>query len=265
MTPLTKEQVRQIVHGHFENPASVYRAFCQGVIPSPLELRGGMVIHHSPLDDIAAQFYEIFVRQCYTGKGFYRPKRGHVVFDVGANIGLFALYLSARAPGIRIHCFEPSRATSTRLLQNVKANALIKQVRVHRFALYNTCRRKQLLPARSSPCASLFANDNTVSIDRPTVVGCITLKKAFAMSRAKAIDFLKLDVEGAELEILDGATTHVLNKIRRIAIEYHSEIRPRSLGIIKRVLKQHGFSISLDTDWPYGHGLGILQAYRLQK
>src|SRR5688572_277335 len=43
----------------------------------------------------------------YTVDNFYVPSRGHVVLDVGANVGLFSVWASRSAPGIRVVAFEP--------------------------------------------------------------------------------------------------------------------------------------------------------------
>lgn len=262
MIKLTTAQLKRIVSSHFRKPTAIYNAYRSGVIPSPLKLRNGLVVHHRPEDNIADMFYEIFVRHCYTGKYFYQPRRHHIVFDIGANIGLFALYLSGRAPGIQIHCFEPSIGTSKCLSRNLKANGVTRHVRIHRLALFNQCCRKQLFDAWSTPCNSLFANGNTFLAGNSITVSCVTLAKALEKSRVPRIDFLKIDAEGAELEIIEGTDRNVWEKIHKVAIEYHAAIRPGCLAKIERILAQNGFTTSIDNDPPYGDGLGILMADR---
>jgi hypothetical protein len=50
---------------------------------------------------------EIFVQQVYGSHGISVPPGG-VILDIGANIGIFALYGMMKFPGAKIYCFEPA-------------------------------------------------------------------------------------------------------------------------------------------------------------
>ena len=63
------------------------------------------------------------------------PKRSHVVLDVGANIGFFALLLQSRAPGIKVHCFEPGPITFDRLVGNIRLNGFSSNIFPYRCAV----------------------------------------------------------------------------------------------------------------------------------
>ena len=98
------------------NWQDVLRALRCGTEVPPIHLKNGLRIAHSADDDIGYSFFEIFGLQPYTSRGFYQPHPSHTVVDIGANIGLFALYLAGCAPGIEVHCFEPSVTARDRLL-----------------------------------------------------------------------------------------------------------------------------------------------------
>ena len=82
---------------YVRNWSEVWCAFRARRPLPPLILRGGLRLEGGPEDDWYGIFHEVFVRRCYT-HGFYTPACEHTVVDVGANIGVFALFLSWSAP-----------------------------------------------------------------------------------------------------------------------------------------------------------------------
>ena len=262
MFTLTQDQLQNIIDTHFVNSAAVYKGYSEGNIPSPLRLRNGMVIYHDPTDNIGDAFYEIFVRQCYTDGNFYQPDSHDVVFDLGANIGVFALYLASSAFGIQIHCFEPSADALTRLLKNVAANGLTSSVHAYPFALFNECCTRELLDAWSTACKSFFFNPNTWSSQGSSIANCITLAEALKIAGVQTVDFIKMDVEGAEVEVIESLDFETWKQLRKLAIEYHEDIRPNCLATIDHILQENGFSTTIDNAPPYGRGEGIIKAGR---
>jgi len=183
---------------------------------------------------------------------------------VGANVGLFTLWLSARAPGIRVHCFEPAADTRERLMQNVIANCPADAVAVHPFAIFNDSTSKELKEGRSTGECSFYVSHNVREDAALEKVDCITLATALQFADADRIDLLKIDAEGAELEILASVGQSTMDRIERISLEYHEAIRPGSLAKILGVLEARGFTTFVETDARYGEdfGIGIVKASR---
>src|SRR5439155_14648081 len=100
--------------GQVRNWREAWTAFRTHTPGVTLQLRDGSVIRGDCRDDVAGIFSEIFVDRCYTPAWFYHPEPGQTVLDVGANIGLFSLYLSSVSPGIRVFAFEPHPETFNR-------------------------------------------------------------------------------------------------------------------------------------------------------
>jgi hypothetical protein len=76
----------------------------------------------------------------------------------------------------------------------------------------------------------------------------------------EVIDFLKLDVEGAELDILEGADFSTLGRIQKVALEFHEHFRPGSKEGVLTYLRKNGFG---DIRANTGTGrLGIIRASR---
>jgi len=76
-------------------------------------------------------------------------------------------------------------------------------------------------------------------------VECISLQDIFEKYELKKIDFLKMDCEGAEYEIIMNAKSSILNKIQKISMEIHEEIVPYRKEVIIENLKKHGFNVKL--------------------
>jgi 31-O-methyltransferase len=228
------------VRRHISNWEDAWYAFSIGHPLPPLTLRSGITVHHDTADPIQLLFYEIFITESYTGGGFYRPKRSDTVIDGGANIGLFSMYIASIAPGIQIHCFEPATKTRERLEHNIAANGLQGSIFVHPFALFGYGGKMALKHARSSGDYSFF--DRKENKDQSEeLVDCITLREAVDLCGADVIDLLKLDVEGAELDIVENTDVITWRRIQRVVVEYHDAFRHGCRkGVLDR-LRKNGF------------------------
>ena len=52
----------------------------------------------------------------------------------------------------------------------------------------------------------------------------------------RSIDFLKVDIEGSERDVFAAASPELLGQFERIAMEYHDQIAPGTLDLLRRVL-----------------------------
>jgi FkbM family methyltransferase len=258
---LTERDLNKIVRTHFRNWAEVLKGYFENAIPSPLVLRNGMTIEHSPEDRVQDLFYDVFIKKSYTRPVFYRPKPEDTVLDLGANIGLFAIYLSSRAPGIRVHCFEPSSDTRKRLVQNIKHNALGSTVTVHPYAVFNDRCRKMLFHGPYTGWNSLMTKAGALAHASAEEVECIPLPAVFDCCRVVFFDCVKVDVEGSELEILESTDSSTLARIGRIVIECHNDLQPTAMKVIRGILRTNGFEVSLEID-PRWKSLGLLRAVK---
>lgn len=226
---------------HFSNSGEILDALQARRCPPTFRTRSGLSIRHAwPEDPIFLLIREIFVAETYTGDAFLEPAVGQTIVDCGANIGVFALYLSGHAPGIAVHCFEPSASTRERLIANVRENRL-RAVRVYPFALWSDKSQKSLLHYACSGRRSFFADDREEITGEDEIVECVDLQTAIDLTGAGKIDLLKMDVEGAELEIIEAASPDLWNRIDRVVLEYHEELRIGSQRRIMDVLKRVGY------------------------
>jgi FkbM family methyltransferase len=245
----------------FRNWRAVWAAYRENAPLPTFVLREGLTIEHGPSDKPIVLLREIFMDQCYTRGGFYRPRVEDVVLDIGANIGVFALWLQSRARGIHVHCFEPASETRGRLERNLAANHLEGSVHVHSYAVTNACGVVSLKQAESSGETSLFPHATTLH-EAEEFVRTITLAEAVLLTGASSIDFLKIDVEGSEIEIVEGANSQTWDKIQCVAIEYHDIFREGCRQRVTRVLRQQGFRSIETIPVPGLPALGLIRARR---
>ena len=130
----------------------------------------------------------------------------NVVFDVGANVGEWSKLALKTNKGINIHCFEPSKATFKKL----KENDFQKNVHINNFGL-GSKNEKRTLYIFDDACGtnSLYERKGLESLGlvqtKKETVSLETLDGYCAKNKIKHIDFLKIDVEGHEMDVFKGA------------------------------------------------------------
>lgn len=150
-----------------------------------------------------------------------RLARGaEVIFDIGANIGWYSLHLAQQEQQARVYAFEPVPTTHLRLLANLGRNAAGNRVTPVKDGLSDASGEFDMfVPATSgSPAASL--NDlHPGEGSRRVTCRFTTLDEFVEENGIARIDFLKCDVEGAELRVLKGGMKSLVRFKPAIVIE----------------------------------------------
>jgi len=225
--------------------------------------------HHNRRDADVAQFWdgqlirnvgsregftdtlvEIWGLTEYTVGGFYTPTAADVILDIGANIGLFSIWIARHAPGARVAAFEPFPENYDALVKNL--SGWTHQVTPLNMAVGRSAGRGQMLATGQRSLDHRLASTESAGAQAVQVV---SLEDAIRLTGSDSVDFLKLDVEGAELDVLEGADERTLRRIRQVAIEYHDNIRPGTLARVKQILDRTHRLVSVR-----GGDYGILQA-----
>jgi FkbM family methyltransferase len=140
-----------------------------------------------------------------------------VFLDIGANVGLFSMLASRWVgPQGRVFSFEPSAREFARLQEHVTLNDL-RNVTAIRKAVADArpwlnLRVAQFPHAGHNTTADRFAYD-AVAVNRIERVQGITLDEFVLDTRISRVDLVKVDVEGGESSVMDGAK-HVLETYR---------------------------------------------------
>jgi FkbM family methyltransferase len=124
---------------------------------------------------------------------------GMVVLDIGAHVGYYTLVAAqAVGPSGKVHAFEPCAETLSLLRTNVRANGFAN-VEIHPFAAGSSDSKRILHVTGSSDSHGLFPHPLTETV-RTTAVKTV----AVAQVVQGRVDLVKIDVEGAEFEVLEG-------------------------------------------------------------
>jgi FkbM family methyltransferase len=169
---------------------------------------------------------------------------GGTVFDVGANIGIWTIGAARRAG--KVHAFEPLESNFVRLESNVELNRASNIV-ARNLAVSDRAGTLQFFPSPNTNSGVGLLAPKTWNV--PTCeVEATTLDDYCEHNEIRSVDVLKIDVEGAELLVLKGAT-RLLNSASPPAIifEMNHEMAARfnsSPATIGDLLSQFGYSIS---------------------
>jgi len=157
-------------------------------------------------------------------------KTGMTVIDIGANIGIFALYASQKIGETgKVIAFEPEPISYGALEENIKQAFNVIPVKV---GLWSECGCKEICPTSNLVTSSYFQCANGVETQ------IARLDKILPKLGITHVDFVKIDAEGAAMQILEGAT-EILPSIENFAIAaYH---RQENANQIESFLREYGF------------------------
>lgn len=175
---------------------------------------------------------------------YYIPKNGTVI-DVGANKGQWSsMAFSLSTPKV-IHAFEPIPALNQLLKNNLSHMPLI----AHELACSNRKGMRTFYyfthKKRSSQMSSFYPRD-IEHAPTPIHVQTITLDEFCITSNIPIIDFVKIDSEGAELEIIEGAQSLLARKaIRALQFEYENSFKPADITLesIYQLLREYEYAV----------------------
>ncbi|WP_179886802.1 FkbM family methyltransferase [Streptomyces sp. st77] len=248
-----------------------------------------MDIDPNRLDGINAHethylYEEIFVRRAYLPRGRTLPPDA-VVFDVGANIGMYSLFVHAECPDATVYAFEPMPPAFEKLRSNLTAHG----VRAHLcpYALSDTAGEVEFTYYPGYSTMSATSSHAATEADRdfirrqvlerpPTEIGdsdddldildemldyrfrevpyrCETrrLSEVVDEQGVTRIDMLKVDVQRAEADVLRGVDERHWPMVRRIALEVHDEPGTATegrLALLTEELRDRGFEVGAPLD-----------------
>jgi FkbM family methyltransferase len=135
-------------------------------------------------------------------------KAGQTFFDVGANGGIFTINAARRVgESGQVHCFEPGMAELELLRLNVALNRL-SNVRIYAGAVSQETGSAEFATAEDGAMSSLAKTDHPGQvITRWRTVSTITLDDYARQQGVARVDFIKIDVEGAEKLVFAGASS----------------------------------------------------------
>jgi FkbM family methyltransferase len=169
---------------------------------------------------------------------FIRP--GMNVLDIGAHHGFYTLLCSKRTGSQgQVYAFEPSLRERKALLRHVKLNR-VRNVSVVALALGNERGQAPLfiVEGKNTGCNSLRPTTE-VGMLAPMPVEVSRLDDWMAEHKIKRVDFVKLDVEGGELAVLEGAPALLERRPRPVILAEVQDIRTLPWGYRAKEIINH--------------------------
>jgi FkbM family methyltransferase len=201
---------------------------------------------------------EVFINQIYYHPAMRMP-RSPVVFDVGANIGLYSIWAARRYQPKAIYCYEASPSTYPYLVENTARQIDPEVTKIHTVNRAVASGVGQPLLLHQSPLvsgistllapdkigwvASLAQSNELIQHD----VVSTTVSAEIAAHGLTVVDMLKIDVEGYFLEVLDGISEADYARIQNIVIEidYHQEVGLEARDVAA-ILAKRGYATDID-------------------
>ncbi|HEV2149286.1 MAG TPA: FkbM family methyltransferase [Longimicrobiaceae bacterium] len=251
-------------------------------IPEPWRRRtlllsnGYEVVYQSKAE--ARYFYhDIFEKHVYLRHGL-TVEDGDVVFDVGANIGTFTLFVHSLGRSVTSHSFEPA----PRLFEILRINAsrYAPGARLFNYGIAETAREAEFTFYPNSPGMSTFhprleeerevlraimenqleqgmegmegvlrhADDLLEERFRAETFRCVLkpLSQVIYENQVQRIDLLKVDVQKSEMQVLEGIEAADWPKIRQLVLEVHDI--DGALGQVTALLDRYGFEVVAEQD-----------------
>lgn len=187
-------------------------------------------------------FEEIFIERSYD---IHKTDSPELIIDAGSNIGLATLFFKLQFPNAKVFCFEPDQKAFAILKENISRNQL-KKVTLYQAALSSS----------TAPVTLYLENGRVGSVGTGTTaksLGQVSHEvEGTILSKYlnQPVDFLKIDIEGAEYESLLEAKD-ILANIREMVIECHH--RPdiaKNFESVLSLLSSKGFSYRVSSQSP---------------
>ena len=249
------------------------------------QLPNGMAVVHQNRNETDYLYEEIFEKRVYVQHGVELPE-GACVFDVGANIGMFTLFVTQHCAGARVYAFEPIAP----LFETLRLNAELygEGVKLFNFGLSNRrasetftfyphysmmsgqrgyahaggdvevikryMRNRQEEEGADGMGALLEHADELLkerfeAVEYPAQLR--TLSEVIAEEGVTRIDLLKIDVQRAELDVLRGIGDEHWPLVEQVVMEAHDAPGEASEGRVAEIvalLEARGFEAVAEQD-----------------
>jgi len=223
------------------------------------------VYYRKSTKDELETIHEVFDQLVYKSSWFtYKTNQIKTVVDIGALIGAFTLWAHEQWPKAKIYAYEPDPDSFKILEKNIKRAKLQKKVKAFMIAVWGKQKSLKFHRFTDTP-----GSNSVVYIKRPfsgkkqeTInVQAVGISKI--ISDLGKIDFLKIDCEGGEYNILYSLPRSKLTKIRNIVLEYHEfSKKSKQNGLaLSNFLRKSGYATQiLPMDVRKNMGLGYIFA-----
>ena len=248
------------------NPGSLgYRLATAGLRQRDVTVRNGIAKElkfntGESCPELALGTYEVPIQNIFA----QHLKDGDVFYDIGANVGFFTV-IAAKLVGNtgKVYAFEPGKGNAKSVRHNAQLNNFT-QVEVIEKAVSHTSGSGQLLLAQYSGGHALATADAPPDLAGEVTVDLVSIDDLIAQNQIQPPNFVKVDVEGAELDVLKGMTETMKTYKPTVIYEIDDGDRTaydRKYKELESFLQALGYKVtptenSYDTiDWCVGHAI----------
>lgn len=206
-----------------------------------LELRNGLKFYtNKNILDVIAVLENFESENSHDYFKLANISKNSKIIDIGANIGAFSIYAATKYPDSEIFSYEPDPKNYQKLNENIKLNDIQNVIAFNKAVgkingnviLYSD------VNGNFGTVGSTLVNKGPKSIE----VECTTLENILKSNGIDTCDFLKMDCEGGEYDILLNSNEHIFKFIKTIVLEYH-EVPNHKVEELEQFLKDQDFKI----------------------
>jgi FkbM family methyltransferase len=180
--------------------------------------------------ELLHSYKEIFEKEIYR---FVSNSNSPLIIDCGSNIGLSILYFKQLYPLAKIIAFEPDQNNFELLKLNTQKNNLTN-IELNQSAVWITNGHISF-EAKESEASHISENDSHHKVE--------SIRLNDLLNNYKEIDFLKIDIEGAEFHVIKDIESN-LQKVGNLFLEYHGKVdETYKLNEILNLLNRCGFNV----------------------
>jgi len=164
----------------------------------------------------------------------------NIFFDIGANCGLYSLIIANKFNKINIYSFEPVETSYKKLIKNISINKNTENIKIYNYGLSNKnseLKMKALIKNHYIQLGGFGVVNKNDSLKNKYLIDANFKKGDDNFKFKNKIIFLKIDVEGHEIYVLEGLTN--LLKSNKIIIQI--EILPGGNKLVEEQLIKLGF------------------------
>lgn len=174
----------------------------------------------------------------------YKPKQGDIIIDGGAFLGHFSLFASVLVGDKgKIIAFEPDRKNFMKLKENLKLNNVKNVVAINK-GLWGENTTLEF-DETSTSSSSLFFDKDRPS-DQIKKVPVVRLDDELEKMGITKVNFIKLDVEGAEIEVIKSSEKTLKNNDVNLAIaSYHTINGEKTAVKLEKILSKMGYKVKI--------------------
>lgn len=175
-------------------------------------------------------------------------KQNDVLFDIGANVGLYSLYAAKLNRGVKVYAFEPHKITFVKLMENIRTNDAMGVIHPIGIPLDSGSNVSTLNYASFESGSSMsqvghaiHPEDGAFQPKLEEIIYCVALDDLIEKGAVPSPTHIKIDVDGNEIRILNGMAKLLASAQKPRSIQV--EANPGQKQDVTALLSKFGYKI----------------------